>query len=117
MTRRRVADRGSATVLGVWLVGVLATVMAMVAVLAGAVADQRRVESAADLAALAGATAVQQGGSACASARDVVRRNGASLTSCAVAGEVVEVTARRRTPPLLGRRLEAMSTARAGPVP
>lgn len=117
MSRHRVAERGAATVLGVAVVGVLATVMALVAALAGAVADQRRVESAADLGALAGASAAQQGGSACSSARDVVNRNGASLTSCVVTGEVVEVTARRRTQPLLGRRFQAASTARAGPVP
>jgi secretion/DNA translocation related TadE-like protein len=116
MSVRSCGDRGSATVLGVGVVGLLATLMTLVAVLAGAVADQRRVESAADLGALAGATAVQQGRPACASARDVVDRNGASLTSCVVAGEVVEVTARRRTQPLLGRRFDASSTARAGPV-
>jgi secretion/DNA translocation related TadE-like protein len=113
---RRAAERGSATVLGVGVVGVLAAVMVLVAVLAGAVADQRRVESAADLGALAGAAAVQQGRPACASARDVVSRNGATLTSCTVAGEAVEVSARRRTQPLLGHRFEAASTARAGPV-
>src|SRR3954469_8784088 len=114
---RRAAERGSATVLGVGVVGVLVTVMALVAALAGAVADQRRVESAADLGALAGASAVQQGRPACASARDVVSRNGASLASCTVAGAVVEVRARRRTQLLLGRRFEAASTARAGPLP
>ncbi len=114
---RRATERGSATVLGVGVVGLLAAVMALVAALAGAVADQRRVESAADLGALAGATAVQRGRPACASARDVVSRNGASLASCAVAGEVVEVSARRRTQPLLGHRFDAVSTARAGPVP
>ncbi len=107
--------RGSAAVLGVGLVGVLVSVAALVAVLAGAVADQRRVEAAADLGALAGASAVQHGRSACPAAREVARRNGAAVTSCTVAGEVVAVTARRPTAPLLGHRFVAESTARAGP--
>jgi secretion/DNA translocation related TadE-like protein len=116
MRGRGAPGRGSGAVLGVGLVGVLTTVAALVAVLAGAVADQRRVETAADLGALAGAAAVQHARAACPAARAVVSRNGASVASCVVAGEVVVVTARRRTPPLLGRRFVAESTARAGPV-
>jgi secretion/DNA translocation related TadE-like protein len=116
MSRHCFAERGSAAVIGVGLVGVLTTVAALVAVLAGAVADQRRVESAVDLGALAGASAVQRGTAACPAAETVVRRNGASMTSCVVSEEVVEVTAQRRTPPMLGRRFVAESTARAGPV-
>jgi secretion/DNA translocation related TadE-like protein len=115
MRARGTVEHGSAAVLGVGLLGVLMTVASFVAVLAGAVADQRRVESAADLGALAGASAVQHGRAACPAARSVVRRNRASVASCVVSGEVVVVTARRRTPLLLGRRLVAESTARAGP--
>lgn len=112
---RRRRDRGSATVLVVGTVGVLVTVAVLVAALGGVVADQRRVESAADLAALAAAGAVQAGEDACAAARSSAGRNGGRLGSCAVAGEVVTVRVHRRTRPILGRRFELTSRARAGP--
>lgn len=113
---RQADERGSAAVLGTVLVGVLVVVAVLVAVLGGAVADQRRVASAADLGALSGAAALQQGSDACAAARSLVRRNGARLTRCATAGAVVTVRAARSTQPVLGRRFVVTSTARAGPV-
>jgi secretion/DNA translocation related TadE-like protein len=116
VVRRRPGQRGSAAVLGTVLVGVLSTVTVLVAAVDGAVADQRRVEAAADLGALAGAAAVQAGRDGCAAAGRVVARNGARLGSCAVAGQVVTVRATRRTQPLVGRRFTMRSTARAGPV-
>jgi len=112
--RRRV-QRGSATVLGVVLVGVLMAAAVLVSAVAGAIADQRRVESGADLGALAGASAVQDGRSGCAAARAVLRRNGAALRACGVADQVVSVTATRRTAQLLGRSFTVVSRARAGP--
>lgn len=98
------------------LVGALAMVTLMVAVVGGAVADQRRVESAADLGALAGASAAQRGQDGCAAARSVVARNRSRLVACAVAGDVVTVRAARATRPLLGLRFTLTSTARGGPV-
>ena len=113
---RRVPDqRGSASVLGVVLVGVLAAVTLLVAVVGGVVADQRRAESAADLGALAGAAAVQQGADGCAAARPVVRLNGARLAACSIDGAVVWLRAIRSIGPVLGRRFTVSSTARAGP--
>lgn len=109
--------RGSATVLAVGVLGVLMTVAVAVAALGGVVVDQRRVEAAADLAALAAAAAVQAGEEPCTAARVSAGRNGAELTGCAVAGEVVTVRAQRRTGSVLGRRFTLSGHARAGPVP
>ncbi len=114
--RHQPTERGGATVLAVGLVGVLATLAVLVGALGGAVADLRRAESAADLAALAGAGAAQAGEDPCGSARFSAGRNGARLVACAVAGEVVTVRVQRRTHPVLGRRFTVSGRARAGPV-
>jgi secretion/DNA translocation related TadE-like protein len=103
-------------VLALGLVGVLAFATVLVAALGGVVADQRRVASAADLAALAGAGALQEAADPCAAARSTAARNGARLGSCAVDGEVVTVRVLREAGPVLGRTLEVSSRARAGPV-
>ena len=125
MSRRRVGrgsdergsdERGSATVLALGLVGVLAFATVLVAALGGVLADQRRVASAADLAALAAAGALQDGADPCAAARSSAGRNGARLVSCLVDDEVVTVRVLREAGPVLGRRLEVSSRARAGPV-
>jgi secretion/DNA translocation related TadE-like protein len=97
-------------------VGLLGLVATFVAVVGGAVADQRRAASAADLAALAGAQAVQHGGDGCLAARTVARRNGAFVTSCRLEGEVVVLQVSRPARWFLGRRVRPASSARAGPV-
>ena len=109
-------QRGSATVLALGLVGVLAFATVLVAAFGGVVADQRRVASAADLAALAGAGALQDGADPCAAARSSADRNGARLGRCSVDGEVVTVRVLREAGPVLGRTLEVSSRSRAGPV-
>ena len=114
--RVAVDERGSASVLAVVLVGALSVAAVLVAAVGAVVADPRRVASAADLAALAGAAAVQSGRDGCASAGAVARRNAARLASCVVTGSVVTVRTTRETRPLLGRRLTVRSAARAGPV-
>lgn len=97
------------------LIGVIAAVAAFVGALGGVVADQRRVESAADLAALAAAGALQTGADACAAASAVARRNGALLRSCRRSGEVVRVEVVRATRVVLGRGVRVSAQARAGP--
>jgi secretion/DNA translocation related TadE-like protein len=110
-------ERGTVA-LAVTVVGVLAFVAVLVAAVGGAVADQRRVESAADLAALAAAGALQAGADPCAEARGTARRNGATVVSCRVTGgDQVVLRAERRTRPVLGRSLALTARARAGPVP
>jgi secretion/DNA translocation related TadE-like protein len=102
-------------VLAVVLVGVLAVAALLVALVGGAVTDQRRVESAADLGALAGASAAQRGRDGCAAAVAMVARNEARLTSCSATGGTVTVRAARGTRLLLGLRFTLTSRARAGP--
>ena len=109
-------QHGSAAVLAVGLVGVLVAVTALVAALGGMVVDQRRVEAAADLAALAGAAAAQRGDDGCAAARSVARLNGGRVARCSRVGSVVEVRVVRSGRQVLGRTFTAGSTARAGPV-
>lgn len=108
--------RGSASVLAVVLLGVLAATAVLVAAVGGVVVDQRRVAAAADLGALAAASALQQGEDPCAAARSVAGRNGARLAGCAVQGQVVGVRVTRQARLLLGHRIQVSSQARAGPV-
>jgi secretion/DNA translocation related TadE-like protein len=112
---RTAGQRGTTTVLATVLVGVLAVLAVLVALVGEAVTDQRRVESAADLAALAGAAAAQRGQDGCAAARVMVARNRARLAACSVLGSTVTLQAARRTRPVLGLRFTLTSRARAGP--
>lgn len=111
------ADRGSASV---WLLGLstlISLVMVVGVVLGTAVIARHRVETAADLAALAGAGTIAAGRSdGCRRAALIAVRNGARLVSCAISGDDVEVTVSR--PVGLGRLgfRTASAQARAGPV-
>jgi hypothetical protein len=119
------ADReaGAGTVLVIGLVAVVLTAAAAVGGLAGIEADAARSRAASDLGALAAATVVNvpRGvvlatpdsgrATACERARQVVGRNGADLTGCALLGDgVVEVTATVRTALVTTR-----TRSRAGP--
>jgi secretion/DNA translocation related TadE-like protein len=74
---------------------------------------RRPAQPAADLSALAAAAALRHGGDACATARSVAERNGATVSACTVEGDgVVRVGAQRRTG--VG---PAVAEARAGPRP
>jgi secretion/DNA translocation related TadE-like protein len=114
------STRGSAAVLAVTVMGLLVAVALLATAVGGVVADQRRAESAADLAALAGAAAAQAGRDACSTAAHVARRNGAWLARCETDGEVVTLTVRRPTRIALLRLVGAgpavTAGARAGPV-
>ena len=110
MSGRRARDtRGSATVwllAGVLLAGTLCSAWVK-AGLAGLA--RQRAESAADLAALAGARKAAVGSrEVCAAASAIARRNGATLLACAVDGSTVTVRTRVSSP------LPATSSARAG---
>ena len=113
MTRPRSRDDGSATVLVVAMAGVLMFVMVGLSAVGGLVTAQRRAQSAADLAALAGAAAVEA--DACAAALRVARANAASLDGCAVTGRDVRVTVSVAGPRLVGRDPRITAEARAGP--
>lgn len=116
MSRRsRRGESGSATVL-VLVAALLLSVCAVAgAVLEGLAGAQRRVESAADLAALAGAAAVQGGRDGCAAAGVVARRNRAEVVGCRTRGEAVEVRVVRRLELPVLDTVKLRSQARAGP--
>ncbi len=108
-------DRGSAAVLATVLAAVLTTTALAGAALGGLLVAERRVAAAADLAALAAASALQRGEPACPSARAVALANTATLTACAVRGDVVEVRARVRVSSLLRQVVAVSARSRAGP--
>jgi secretion/DNA translocation related TadE-like protein len=111
------ADRGSATV---WLLAIGLVLVA--AGLAGAVLGAAHVarhqaQSAADLAALAGAARAVEGPQvACARAAELVMANGARLTGCTLDGLDLTVTVEVSPAPALDFGRPATATARAGPV-
>jgi secretion/DNA translocation related TadE-like protein len=111
----RTSERGSASVLVLTVFAALAVGTVLLAVVAGAVVAQRRAAAAADLAALAGAAALQRGADGCAAAAGVSRRNGAELLACRASGDVVQVTVGAELPVRFGRRLTVSAQARAGP--
>lgn len=108
-------ERGSATVLVAVFCAVLLVVTLLGVALAGLVTARRRVASAADLAALAGAGAVQQGRPACGPAGIVAVANGARLVACTTIGEVVSVLVVADYAAAFGWTLHPTARARAGP--
>ncbi|MFD1505409.1 histidine kinase [Georgenia yuyongxinii] len=112
-------ERGSGTVLGLALVVVLVILTVAVVGLARAVHARGTAQSAADLAALAAASALHRAGGSiddpCTVAAHVVEANDAEPAGCTVSGAVVEVRARVV---VLGQSdgvLVARANARAGP--
>ena len=108
-------ERGVATVVAIGLVGLLVVVAGTCAALTVLVLSHRRAQVAADLAALAGAAALQRGADPCAAAATIARRQDARVSRCDVDGaDVLVVTGVRVLPALGGTELPGR--ARAGPV-
>ena len=109
-------DRGVATV---WAAGAIAVLVSMAVFglhLGEAMVIRHHTESAADLAALAGATAVVAGEQyACAQARRVTDRMQVRLESCHTQGFDVLVDAVTQPAGWLGGLGTATARARAGP--
>ncbi len=104
--------------LAMGVIGVLVSLGVAALVLGSAVVASHRARSAADLGALAGASAVLRGapaGEACAVAGVIVRANAARLAECAVSGGAIQVEA--AVPPSVAALPEAVARARAGPPP
>jgi secretion/DNA translocation related TadE-like protein len=101
-------------VLAIGLVGLLTVIALICGAVVALVGVHRRIQAAADLAALAGAASAQQGGPACVAARRIAGRNGATSSTCRLDGAIVTVTATLVVPGLVHRSLTAQ--ARAGPV-
>jgi len=108
-------ERGAVTVLAIALLGVLLLLTAAFGVVEAMMSDHRRAQAAADLAALAGAQAIQDAGDGCAAAAKIAGANGASLEECQVQGEDVVVIARVTGPRWLGAHGDLLAQARAGP--
>lgn len=117
-TGRRPADQGSATVLVVGAIGVLAVMLAATLALLSAVIASHRARGAADLAALAAARTLLAGApstDACAAATRIATHNGSVLVACTTVGDVASVTVATTTS-WPGLR-PAQARARAGPDP
>lgn len=111
----RRGEGGWATPVVVALAGVLLTVTVAAAVLGRLLVEHRQAAVAADLAALAGAVAVQHGHDGCAAAAESTHLNGAELISCTVEGERVRVETGVPARELWGRHVQVRATAHAGP--
>lgn len=110
-------DDGLATVLAAVAVAVIVALLGLGVAVSGAVLARHRAESAADLAALAGASDAAGGtGPACGRAAEVARTNGAVLTSCTWRGWAVSVVVSRPCTCLPSVVGAAVGRARAGPV-
>ena len=115
MSRPRWDERGSGTV---YALGVIAVLLAAAVGIAGLIQAQSatgRARSAADLAAISGATVLSSVVAPCAMAQRVAAANGASMSACSVAGEDVTVSVTISTT-ILGLPRRATAEARAGPV-
>jgi len=109
-------DSGSASVLMLACLAVLAAAAAVVIETGLSIAARHHLAAVADTASLAAAAAVDGGpGSACQQARAVGRRNGATVTNCRVDGPIVTVRLSMRLRwPLSWLRPLALNS-RAGP--
>ncbi|MEK8069786.1 Rv3654c family TadE-like protein [Rhodococcoides navarretei] len=109
-------DEGGATVLAALAMSALIAVVVMVIHVGSAVGARHQAQSAADLAALAGAGALDRGASdACETARGLAGRMGTELRECTIDEWDVIVTVGQ--PVFLGRfgMSDAIASARAGP--
>lgn len=110
-------ERGSATVAGACAIAALAGLVVLVVYVGGAVSARHHAQSAADLAALAAASALVLGDAdPCVQAGLIAGRMEVAVASCTPDGEDVVVSV---TVPvelgLFGRR-DVRATAKAGPV-
>lgn len=108
----RRTEQGGATVLVVAMAGLLLFVMTGLAAAGGLVTAQRRAQAAADLAALAGASRLED---ACARAGEVAAANAAVLEACHLDGDDVTVEVSVAGPRVPWRDVRVTAEARAGP--
>ncbi|GAA3662072.1 flp pilus-assembly TadE/G-like family protein [Nonomuraea antimicrobica] len=109
-------DRGSATLWGVALMGLLMAVATTLATVGSVRVARHRVNNAADLSALAAAKlALIAPDRACEKAAALATENGVELTECKITGDVADIrTALPLSLPLLGTRT-LTGRSRAGP--
>jgi secretion/DNA translocation related TadE-like protein len=107
---------GAGTIVSVAMMGLIVIVTVAASGVVSVVASHRRAQAAADLTALAGAAALQDGGNACERAAAIAERNGSRLSGCEVDGWNVAVTVVVSSVRLPGGPLELPARGRAGPV-
>ena len=110
-------EAGAATLLVLAMAGLLMLLGAALAVVTALVAAHRAAQSAADLAALAGARGVVSGVDGCLVASRVAVANGARVTSCVVRDRVVDLELEVPGPHWLGQTADLAARSRAGPAP
>lgn len=108
-------EAGAATLLTVALLAVLLLVGGALGVVAALVHAHRQAQAAADLAALAGARVLADGGSPCDAAAALAVANHARLMTCRTAGHDVLVQVSVAGPRWLGQTEDLNARARAGP--
>jgi secretion/DNA translocation related TadE-like protein len=115
VSTERCSERGAGTVLTLGVIAAILVLAFGIAALGAAQNARGAAQAAADLGALAGATALRDGFDPCGTARTAVARNGAAVATCEeLGGGVVRVVATRATGPG-GALGEARASARAGP--
>ena len=108
-------QRGSATPFAIACLGLLLLLAAALGVVSAMIHAQRRAQSAADLGALAAAQALAGGSDGCPAGARVAERNGATVTTCEVAGREVRLRVEVAGPHWLGQTADLSAEARAGP--
>lgn len=112
--RSVLTDRGSATVFVTLGLAVVLFAGVAVAAISGLVVAHRRAQSAADLAAIAGAGALGTTTDPCAAADLIAAANGAVLESCRLTPEDVTLVISVAGPELVGNLVRLRAEARAG---
>lgn len=108
-------EHGSATLFAISCLSMLLVLGAALGLVGALVHRHRVAQSAADLAALAGAHAAASGDEACGSSAAVAAANGALLDTCARVGRDVVVEVVVAGPRWLGLEADLRAQARAGP--
>jgi secretion/DNA translocation related TadE-like protein len=112
---RRPDQAGSATVLVIAVAGLVVFLAAALGVVAAMVHAHRVAQSAADLAALAGARGLALGHDGCDDARAIAAANATRLTSCRTSGATILVGVAASGPRWFGQSADLGAQARAGP--
>jgi secretion/DNA translocation related TadE-like protein len=115
------SELGSATALMVGMMGVVVALSSAALVIAGYAVGYHRARAAADLSALSGAVAFQQGREPCAQAAMTAKQNGARVIRCNQVGDAVDFVVTVRISVVAGTRLPYLprtvaAEAHAGPV-
>lgn len=109
------SERGSVSLVVVACLGLLLLLGAALGVVGAMVRAHRAAQAAADLAALAVASAVDRGGDPCAAGAGVAAANGARLLACDLDGRTARVRVEVAGPRWLGQDADLAAEARAGP--